>query len=245
MEQEPLSVLLIGALGRLGRHADALLRATPGIQVVARLGRGEINSDCIRATGATVGLEMTAAGQGLAHGLALLEGGVRPVIATSGVSAEDTEALDRRARELNLGGIVVPNFSLGMWLMQRTAAELAHFYPRAEIVETHHAEKRDAPSGSALQTRERMTSASPSADSAKIPIHSLRLPGVLANQEVIFGGKGELLRITHETFGPEAYDAGLLCAVRYAARASGVQRGIEIPFERCGIRAGTLHPPAR
>lgn len=245
MTASPLPVLLIGASGRLGTHADALLARTDGFEVVARLGHGEVTEDHIRRTGALVGLEMTAAGLGLLHGQALLEAGVRPVVATSGLTESDVAMLNKRSRELELGGLVVPNFSLGMWLMQKAAAEFAQHYDRAEIVESHHIGKRDAPSGSSLQTRERMARQCGAKDASEIPIHSLRLPGVLANQEVVFGGPGEVLKITHETFSMEAYDAGIVAALRYAAEARGVARGIEIPFERAGIPTGTLHPLAR
>jgi 4-hydroxy-tetrahydrodipicolinate reductase len=90
----------------------------------------------------------------------------------------------------------------------------------------------DAPSGTSLATRERMLQARPQQTAPEsIPIHSLRLPGVLANQEVTFGGEGELLRVTHETYGPSAYDQGILASLKFATHASGVGHGIEIAFK--------------
>lgn len=228
----PIKVLLIGATGRLGKHADALLQRTSEFEVVCRLSRGEVREDLISASGASVALEMTAAGHGFEHAGALLRGGVRPVVATSGVSPNQGGELNGIALELQLGGLVVPNFSLGMFLLQRAAVEMARMYPRAEIVETHHVGKLDAPSGTSLATRHMLEQArTPYAEAPSIPIHSLRLPGVLANQEVSFGGEGEILRVSHETYGPEAYDAGILASLRYAAGCRGVGYGVGLAFE--------------
>lgn len=222
-----LPVVLIGAAGRLGRHVDSLLGRQPGFEVVARLGRGEVTPGRIAETGAVVGLEMTTAGQGLTHGLALLQGGVRPVLATSGVTEEQTTELDREARRLDLGGLVVPNFSLGILRLQKLAQELVGPYPRVEIIETHHIEKADAPSGTSLHTRELLEGRSGDPERPSTPIHSLRLPGAQARQEIVFGGPGEILRLSHEVQGPEAYDEGVLRSLRYAETAVGVRRGLE------------------
>ncbi len=231
----PTAVVVIGAEGRLGRHACALLESDGRYRLAARYARGGWNESALRASGATVGLDLTVAGLGAAHGLALLRAGLRPVIGTSGVSLDETADLDAVARDLGLGGLVVPNFSAGSWLLQRAAEEAARFFPRSAIVESHHEDKRDAPSGTARDTAERMAAARGADSSEDVPIHSLRLPGVLANQEVVFGGRGEVLRLRHETYGLECYDAGLLSALRYAEDASGVGRGLGLAFERHGF----------
>lgn len=228
-------VVVIGAEGRLGRHACALIEGHRRFQVVARLTRGGWDEGDLRACGAQLGLDLTVAGLGAAHGRMLLRAGLRPVIGTSGVGPEETAELDATAREVGLGGLVVPNFSAGSWLLQRAAEEAARFYPRSEIVESHHEQKRDAPSGTARETAERMAAARGVDVDEDIPIHSLRLPGVLANQEVVFGGRGEVLRLRHETYGLECYDAGLLSALRYAEDAVGIGRGIGLAFERHGF----------
>jgi 4-hydroxy-tetrahydrodipicolinate reductase len=145
---------------------------------------------CLRESDARVALDVTRAGLGFEHGSTMLECGVRPVIGTSGVSLDENARLDARARELGSGGLVVPNFSLGMWLLQRAAIEAGRHFERVEIVEMHHERKRDAPSGTALDTAERIRAGRPG-DASTIPIHSVRLPGLYAHQVVLFGGAGE------------------------------------------------------
>ena len=124
------------------------------------------------------------------------------VIGTTGF---DTAAVDAAAREAGVPCFHAPNFSQGAVLMLRFAEEAAKVFPRAEIVELHHEEKRDAPSGTAKATAERM--------GTEPAIHSVRLPGLVAHQEVIFGGAGETLTIRHDTTSREAFVPGVLLAL--------------------------------
>lgn len=231
-ERARLRIAVVGANGRLGRFACELFAADPDCELVARLGRGDDIGARAKASGAEVALETTVAGLGEEHALALLAHGVRPLVATSGVDESACARLDRAAREVGLGGLVVPNFSLGMWLLQRAAAEAVRWFPHVEIVELHHERKRDAPSGTALDTRARLVAAHGA--ELDVPIHSVRLPGLYAHQEVLFGGQGELFTLRHDMSGPAAFGAGLLAGVRYAARAAGVQRGIDVAFRALG-----------
>jgi len=230
----PKRVAILGAHGRMGRFAGALLEETDGFEVVARLDVDDDLEAAFAAAQPELGLEFTVAGQGFEHGRRLLSAGIRPVIGTSGVSPDETTELDRLAREQGLGGLVVPNFSLGMWLLQRACEDMARTLRgtswRAEILELHHAEKKDAPSGTALDTAERMRAAS--GGEGEVPIHSVRLPGLYAQQEVIFGGTGETLRLRHDMAGPEAFGPGILSALGYAAGAVGVRRGIGVALEQ-------------
>jgi 4-hydroxy-tetrahydrodipicolinate reductase len=172
-----------------------------------------------------VALDLTHAPLGLAHGLTMIECGVRPVIGTSGVDAAQTAELDRAARAAGSGGIVVPNFSLGVWLLQRAAELAARHMPRFELIEMHNERKLDTPSGTAVYCAEQLA-AIVGVDPASVPIHSVRLPGVHSNQEVVFGSEGEWLRLRHETFGLESFAPGVLAALRFAATAHGVARGL-------------------
>ncbi|MCE9594997.1 MAG: 4-hydroxy-tetrahydrodipicolinate reductase [Planctomycetes bacterium] len=225
-----LPVAVIGASGRVGRLACALIAASSEFELVGAWSREDDWIGALRASGARVALEATVAGRGAVHGLALLEADVRPLIATSGVGVEDNERLDRVARERGLGGLVVPNFSLGSLLMQRFAAEAARHIARAEIIELHHADKVDAPSGTSLETARRIALAR-GERSETTPIHSVRLPGLYAHQEVIFGAAGESLTLRHDMSGPEAFAPGILAGLRYVARCSGVGRGLELALE--------------
>lgn len=242
MSAPRLAVAIVGARGRLGSFAAELLSGCAGVELVARFDAGDDWPRLLRNSGARVALEATVAGQGYEHGLLLLGAGVRPVIATSGVTPEQCEQLDARARELGLGGLVVPNFSLGSLLLQRFAAEAARHFPDAEIVELHHERKSDAPSGTAAETARRIAAARTAAPTVArrdgeprerggrhgdVPVHSVRLPGLYAHQEVVFGAAGELLTLRHDMSGPAAFGPGILAALRYAATAQGIARGLE------------------
>ena len=129
-----------------------------------------------------------------------------------GTSGFDVDAVDAAARDAGVPCFYAPNFALGAVLMMRFAEEAAKVFPRAEIVELHAETKRDAPSGTAKATAARMGT-----DPA---IHSIRLPGLVAHQEVIFGGEGETLTIRHDTTSREAFVPGVLRARRARARPS-------------------------
>jgi len=146
-----------------------------------------------------------------------LDAQVPVVIGTTGF---DARAVDARARDAGVACFHAPNFSQGAALMMRLAEEAARVFPRAEIVELHSAEKRDAPSGTAKATAERMGT-----DPA---IHSVRLPGLVAHQEVIFGGPGETLTIRHDTTSREAFVPGVLLALE---RLSELPPGLTIGLD--------------
>jgi 4-hydroxy-tetrahydrodipicolinate reductase len=224
MNARALRVAVIGASGRLGSFACAHLRASAGFEVVAEIEREHDLAGVVRESGAEVALEATVAGRGVAHGLVLLEHGVRPVIGTSGVSRADAEELDRLARARGLGGIVVPNFSMGMACLNRAVELLAPAFPSVTIIERHHERKRDAPSGSARDTAERLARVR---DGESVPILSVRSAGCYAHQEVLLGAPGETLTVRHDMLGPEAFGPGILAALRFAARAEGVAFGLE------------------
>jgi 4-hydroxy-tetrahydrodipicolinate reductase len=220
---EPLRVALVGAGGRMGRFAAGLLRVSDEFQLVAELGRRDDLALALARSKATLGLDLTVAGLGAQHARLMLEAGLRPVVGTSGVRAEEVAALDRQARGRGLGGLVVPNFCLGMVRLQEIANALVGDHPRVEIVETHHAGKRDAPSGTALDTARRLEAHGASA----VEIRSRRLPGAAARHEIHLASEGERLCLVHEASGVEAYGPGLRLALLYAATASGVACGLQ------------------
>ena len=230
MSAAPLRVVVIGARGRLGRYACELLRGTQEFAVCAELGREHDLVSALIECSADLGLDATVAGLGFENGRRLLNAGIRPVIGTSGVTREETMQLDGLARARQLGGIVVPNFSLGMVCLQRAAEDLARHFPAVEIVELHHAGKKDAPSGTARNTAERLQAVRGAAHGA-VPIHSVRLPGLHSHQEVLFGGQGETLALRHDQWGPQAFGPGILAALRFAAEVAGVAYGLEAALE--------------
>ena len=146
-----------------------------------------------------------------------LDAGVPCVVGTSGWDRDQVAA---KATEVGLPVFYAPNFALGAVLMMRFAAEAAKHLPRAEIVELHHETKVDAPSGTAKATAEAM--------GGDVPIHSVRLPGIVAHQEVLLSEPGELLTIRHDAFSREAYVPGVLLALeRLASLPAGLTIGLE------------------
>jgi len=225
-----LRVAVIGSAGRLGGFACQLLESTEGFELVGRYDQDDDWPAAIAASGARVALEATRAGQGYEHALALLDAGVRPVVGTSGVTPEQDAELDRRARELGLGGLVVPNFSLGIVLLRRAVRDVAPHFPAAEIVDLHHERKLDAPSGTGADLA-RTIAAARGEGAREVPVHSVRLPGYYAHHEVLFGAPGETLTLRHDMNGPAAFAPGILAAMRYAATAVGVGRGLELALD--------------
>jgi 4-hydroxy-tetrahydrodipicolinate reductase len=149
--------------------------------------------------------------------------GVRPVIGATGWTQADRDALSAALTQRGIGGLLVPNFSLGAVVMMRLAEEAAKYFPASEILELHRAEKKDAPSGTALLTAQRIAAVS----GKEPPIHSVRLPGLVAHQEVLFGGAGELLTVRHDSFSRECFVPGMFAAVRAVVHARGLVVGLD------------------
>lgn len=230
----PTRVAVIGASGRLGSLACAQFDLSPAVDLVAAYTSSDDWAARVGGQdGAEVALEVTVAGQGARHGETLLRAGVRPVIGTSGVTPAELEALDTLARERGLGGLVVPNFSLGIWALQRAVREASRLLEQVEILELHHNGKKDAPSGTALETARQIESLRSEATAQRlgpVPIHSVRLPGLYAHQEVLLGSVGETLTIRHDMQGPQAFALGLLGAVAHARTAEGIGLGLDAVF---------------
>jgi 4-hydroxy-tetrahydrodipicolinate reductase len=148
---------------------------------------------------------------------AALERGIPAVVGTTGW---DPEPLGEAAKERGVALFYAPNFAVGAVLMMRLAEQAARYLPRAEIVELHGEQKKDAPSGTAKATAERLGGAE---------IHSVRLPGLVAHQEVLFGGDGQLLTIRHDAYSREAYVPGVLLALeRLHTLPAGLTVGLEV-----------------
>lgn len=219
-----LSVLVVGASGRLGRVLCPWLESSSEFELVARVGRDDDLVRTLEAHRGVLGLELTIAGQGFDHAVAMLRAGVRPVVGTSGVSAEQVGELNALALELDLGGIVVPNFSLGMANLQESAERIAASgFDSIEIIETHHPEKRDSPSGTALDTQRRLRAVR---DDRPVSIESLRVADAPATQTIRFHTAGEQLELTHRALSREAYLPGVRAALLFAATATGVAHGL-------------------
>ena len=209
-----MRVALFGHRGKVGSTVAPALEAAG--HEVRGIGRGE-EADL---SGLDAAIDFTQPDAAAANARAALEQGVPVVVGTSGVSGEELEELDALALERSLQLLVVPNFAIGAVLMMRLAEAAAEHLPRAEIVELHHEGKKDAPSGTARATAERLP--------GEPPIHSVRLPGLVAHQEILLGGEGQLLTIRHDTFSREAFVPGVLLALeKLATLPPGLTVGLE------------------
>lgn len=168
-----------------------------------------------------------------------LEQGVPVVIGTTGLSDAELDQFGKQAQARGIGVLYAPNFSIGALLLMRFAAGAAHHFPDVEIVETHHPAKRDAPSGTARRTAELVAMARPgntqtvAGDSSRglsvsgVQVHSLRLAGANAHQEVVFGGAGELLTIRHDVIDRACYSTGVALAAQGVTSVTGLIIGLE------------------
>ena len=150
--------------------------------------------------------------------------GISPIVGATGWTDEDEVSFADLCDERDTGAAIVPNFALGAVLMMRFAAEAARFFPTAEIVELHHDGKRDAPSGTARLTAARIAAAT---HRPAVPIHSVRLRGLVAHQAVLFGGEGETLTIRHDSLSRDSFMTGLLLAIRAVRSTKGLSIGLE------------------
>ena len=209
-----MRVLLFGAGGKVGsvlgpRLAEAGHEVTP-------VQRGDAPS----YEDHDVAIDFTLPDAVRANVEGALRAGVPCIVGTTGLGEEDLGALDELAREHGVACFVAPNFAVGAVLMMRFAAEAARHLPRAEIVELHDEAKADAPSGTAKATAKGM--------GGDVHIHSVRLPGLVAHQEVLLGGLGQFLTIRHDTTSREAFVPGVLLALeKLPSLEPGLTFGLE------------------
>ena len=206
-----MKVAFFGAEGKAGSAVVARLQAAGHEVYGIELG------DEPDVAGCDAAVDFTTPEAAPANVRAALEQGVSCVVGTTGW---DPESLHELAETNGLRLFVAPNFSIGAVLMMRFAQQAAAYFPRAEIIELHNEAKKDAPSGTAKATAEIV--------GGEPKIHSVRLPGLVAHQEVLFGGDGQLLTIRHDTFSREAFTPGVLLAVeRLGTLPPGLTVGLD------------------
>ncbi len=240
-------VALAGALGRMGRLAALHLRAAPDLELVCGIVRVLPPEDAIpselagialfdeagsalAATRPEVVVDLSVYPASLEIARAAVGSGVAAVIGSTGWTEEDETSFAALCEARGVPVALVPNFALGAVLAMKFAEEAARYFPTVEIVELHHDGKRDAPSGTARLTARRIERAR--RGGGAVPVHSVRLRGLVAHQEVLFGGEGELLTIRHDSLSRESFMAGILLAVRRIRTHEGLVVGLEALLER-------------
>ena len=238
-----INVVVSGALGKMGRMVTSAVGAAEGMRVV---GQVDLDDDLAAALqGAQVLVDFTAPGAAFDNASAALAAGVAPIIGTTGMSAEQVGELARHADRAEVGGAVIPNFAIGAVLMMRLAETAAPYFDAVEVVEAHAQTKLDAPSGTAVVTAARLAAARDSkpfgyarpekvtlenargAEHQSVGVHSLRIPGVVADQEVLFGALGQTLSIAHRTTSREAFMPGVIATIRAVAETHRFYRTLD------------------
>jgi 4-hydroxy-tetrahydrodipicolinate reductase len=209
-----MRVVLFGAEGKVGSVLAPSLAEAGHVVTPVELGEEP------ELAGHDAAVDFTAPDAVAGNVRRALAAGVPCIVGTTGLGEQTLGELDGLAREQGLALFVAPNFAIGAVLMMRFAEEAARFMPHAEIVELHHATKVDAPSGTAKATAARMA--------GDVPIHSVRLPGLVAHQEVILGAPGQFLSIRHDTTSREAFVPGVILALE---RLGGLPAGLTVGLD--------------
>lgn len=237
-----MKVIINGAAGKMGQASVAAIEGSPDITLLSTANRGDDLAALIAAHTPDVVVEFAGSDTVWHHLQLILEAGVRPVIGSSGLTPEQINAATKICEQNKIGGIIAPNFAIGAVMMMKLAAQCAEHFPDANIIETHHQNKLDAPSGTAIKTAEMIAANRTNKQSHKstettsgalgamvdgVPVHAIRSHGVIANQIVQFGGPGETLCITHNTLNREAFMPGVLLSIRQAMQLKTLVYGLE------------------
>lgn len=256
MNLNKIKVLVSGANGRMGQQvvqmvlSDDTLEYVGGVDITSNrdesVGYPTYTSltEAIIAQNPDVLVDFTNPESVRKNVETAINMGVSPVVGTTGLTLADIDYLDKLAKETSIGGIIAPNFAIGAILMMRFSSIAAKYMPNVEIIELHHDKKLDAPSGTAIKTaeliakeREKIIQGNPDeketikgsrgGEFSGFRIHSVRLPGLVAHQEVIFGDQGQTLTIRHDSINRESFMPGVNMAIKKAKNLNGIVYGLE------------------
>lgn len=252
-----IKVAVCGALGRMGQEVVNAVKNAEGMEIAALIDIAATGQEFdgikvekdLKTALATAKIDavvdFTQPDSVYKNALTAINSGVKPVIGTTGLSDEQLSELEKLSTEKKIGCLIAPNFTIGAVLMMKFAQMAAKYFKNAEIIELHHNQKKDAPSGTAIKTAQLM--AQEQSDFAynncaeiellkgarggefesNIHIHSVRMPGYMASQEVIFGSPGEVFKIRHDSVDRKCYMAGVLMSVRYIYENNNFVYGLE------------------
>ncbi|MHB9054406.1 MAG: 4-hydroxy-tetrahydrodipicolinate reductase [Thermoleophilia bacterium] len=256
-----IRVLVNGAMGKMGRTTCDAVTAADGLELAAAVDPAFSDSgareafgisgiplyenlaSCLEAEKPGVAVDFTTPAAVFDGVIACLDAGVHCVVGTTGLSPEQLAAIGTRAESAGRNCFLAPNFAIGAVLMMEAARIIARYMPDCEIVELHHGQKLDAPSGTSLRTAELIAGGrqqqpdlpGPEGNAARgfvhegVPIHSVRLPGLVAHQEVVFGGRGQTLSLRHDSISRESFMPGVILAVQ---KVAGLEERLVVGLEK-------------
>jgi 4-hydroxy-tetrahydrodipicolinate reductase len=236
-----IKILVNGANGRMGQITTAALRNDARFQLVGEASRKDDLAQLIKNSGAQVVIDFTIADHAYQNTKTIIANGAHPVIGTTGFLPEQVKELQTECKAKKLGGIIAPNFSLSVILLMRFAQQAAKYFPHAEVIELHHDKKREAPSGTAVKTAQLIAAVRDNqkidnmeiykgargANVENVHVHSVRLPGLMAHEEILFGAEGELLTLRTDVFNRSAYIPGILLACEKVLALKELVYGLE------------------
>ena len=233
---EPITVAVSGAQGRMGREVVAAVQAESDLRLVAEIDKEDSLADVLASTKPLALVDFSVPDSVFDNIEAALVQGIVPIVGTTGLSASDIAIVRELCCQYETGALIAPNFAIGAVLLMRFARDAARYLPDAEIIEMHHEKKLDAPSGTAAKTAEMIAEGRQSLlptplpvdafekipgsrggrGEGGVPIHSVRLPGFIASEMVIFGGLGQTLTLRHDSIDRKSFMPGVILAIRHA-----------------------------
>lgn len=239
-----MRVTVNGAKGKMGQSVVNYIKANKNLILVAEIDLGDSLAESLRKNKADIVVDFTRPEARMENIQAILFGGAAAVVGTTGFTPENLKTIEGWVKESGKGCFIAPNFIVGNVLMQQFAKKAAEFYENVEIIEYHHENKVDYPSGTAVKTAELMSQVknkfntntndkvanvegARGGDFNGIKIHSVRMPGFIASQEVLFGNAGEYLTIRHDNIDRAAYMPGVFAAAKYIKDKAELVYGLE------------------
>ncbi|HSW93135.1 MAG TPA: 4-hydroxy-tetrahydrodipicolinate reductase [Gammaproteobacteria bacterium] len=241
-----IRVIVNGAHGKMGQPCVRAIESDPDLILSGESGRQDDLAALIQKHQADVVVDLTNAESVLQNLHTIIEAGARPVIGTTGLLKEQISLVQKKCQTLQRGGVIAPNFALGAVLMMKYAREMARYFSTVEIIELHHDRKIDSPSGTAIRSAEMISETLAPLPSShqplttketlkgargahyeRIPIHAVRLPGLLAEEQIIFGGTGETLTLKHSVIDRSCFMPGILLACKKVMELHELVYGLE------------------
>lgn len=223
-----IRILVNGAAGRMGQVASSAVIKNPALNLVGQADRQDNLAQTIAKTNAQVVIDFTDPAAAYQNTLTIIRSGAYPVIGTTGFTETQITQLQELCRKLQRGGIIAPNFSLGMAMLIKYSQDLVKYFSQVSIIEMHNTHKKDSPSGTALYTAAKLRSALGEDELAhEIPIHSVRLPGIISQQQIIFGSSNETITLSHESIDRQSFMPGVCLACTKVLELNELVYGLE------------------